>query len=397
MRDEETGSFWQQISGKAVSGPLRGQQLELVRSEELSFGLWRSENPRGLVLTPMAQFTEEYEPKDWEKRMLRARTVVDTRDSGLAPRSLMLGADWQGVSRAYPLERVLVQKLVQDQIGSVPVIVVVGPDRQSVRAFVAKGSDYYRREDGTIMDSTTGSEWNFKGCAVAGPAAGRCLESVPLLKDYWFDWEVVSSANLGVFQIVRVMDEQPEGHQFTMLLQSWQQGDVAALNQLTDLVYGELHQLAEGYLRREQHNLTLQPTALVHEAYLRLAAQNLPDWKSRTHFYGVAAQLMRQVLVDFARKRRADKRGWGSAKVSFDEAFHTADAGDSDLLELNDALEELAKFDERKARIVELRFFGGLTIEETAHVLELSDATVSREQRLAQAWLHRQLGRGGSS
>lgn len=187
MRDEETGSFWQQINGKAVSGPLAGRQLELVKSEELSFGLWRKENPRGSVLLPVAEFEKKYEPKDWEKRMLKARTVVDTGRTGLAPRTLMLGIEWKGVSRAFPLDRVLEQKLVRDHVGAQPVILVVGPDNQSVRAFaVAADVEFYRMDSGQMVDGASGAEWNFQGCR----GNAECLESIPTIKDYWFDWHL---------------------------------------------------------------------------------------------------------------------------------------------------------------------------------------------------------------
>ena len=201
MRDEETGSFWQQISGKAVSGPLAGRQLEPVGSEELSFALWRKENPQGMVLLPVAKFQQEYEPKDWEKRIGRARTVVDTSKTGIAPRTLMLGIELAGQSRAYPLNRVLEQKLVQDQVGGVAIILVVGQDGKSVRAFkreipgIVPEAEFYRKQegasgDGLFVDSATGGEWNFKGCAVSGPGGNRCLTAVATIRDYWFDWHL---------------------------------------------------------------------------------------------------------------------------------------------------------------------------------------------------------------
>jgi hypothetical protein len=197
MRDEETGSFWQQINGRAVSGPMAGKQLELVHCDELSFGLWRAENPRGTVLQPVGEFEKNYEAKDWEKRMLKARTVVDTSKSGIAPRALMLGIEVGGGSKAFPLDRVLQQKLVQDRVGGKAIILVVGPDNLSVRAFlrdldgVVANAEYYRKPDsGLFVDSETGSEWNFQGCAVSGRATGRCLKPIPMIKDYWFDWQL---------------------------------------------------------------------------------------------------------------------------------------------------------------------------------------------------------------
>jgi hypothetical protein len=200
MRDEETGSFWQQISGKAISGPMAGRQLELIHSDELTFGLWKQENPRGAVLLPVAKYAKDYEPKDWEKRIGKAKTVVDTSKTGIAPRELMLGLTVGQASRAYPLERVLSEKLVQDRPGGQPVLLVVGPDNTSVRAFHAavpgesETPDFYRPvepKNGIVMlDSLTGGEWDFRGCAVSGNAQGRCLAPVTMLKDYWFDWQI---------------------------------------------------------------------------------------------------------------------------------------------------------------------------------------------------------------
>jgi hypothetical protein len=205
MRDEETGSYWQQISGKAISGPYAGRQLELIHSDELTFALWRSENPDGTVLRPVDRFASEYEPKDWEKRMQKARTVVDTKGTPFGPRELMIGVEQKEAARAYVLERVLQQKLIQDWVGGVPVIVVVGPDGKSVRVFEARVQphegvpDFYRDADAEkagaagatrpmLTDSVTGSRWTFQGCAVQGPAAGQCLRAIPAIRDYWFDW-----------------------------------------------------------------------------------------------------------------------------------------------------------------------------------------------------------------
>ena len=138
---------------------------------------------------------------------------------------------------------------------------------------------------------------------------------------------------------------------------------------------------------------TLQPTALIHEAYLRLVAQDLPDWQSRAHFFGVAAHLMRQILVDNARKHRSEKRGGGGAKVPLDEALSLSPERSSTVIALDDALKALAQVDERKCKVIELRFFGGLSVDETAQALGISVATVGREQRLAEAWLHREMSR----
>ena len=181
-------------------------------------------------------------------------------------------------------------------------------------------------------------------------------------------------------------------NQVTRLLINWRHGDKAALDDLMPLVYHELRKLASGYLRSERRDHTLQPTALIHEAYLRMIDQDLPEWESRAHFYGVAARLMRQILVDHARGRRATKRGGVQPKVSLDDAppiFTHEDA--TSLLMLDEALTKLAAFDERKSRVVEMRAFGGMSVEDTACALGVSEPTVKRDMRLAQAWLRREL------
>ncbi len=198
MRDEETGTFWQQISGLAVSGPLQGRQLTLVHSDELNFATWKAEQPQGRVLQDVAKYVTQYAKKDWDVRMKRQPTVIDFPEQGMKARDLMLGIQGFGASRAYFYDQVIKEKLVADRVGAEPVILVVGADGQSVRAFRSriKGedgvADFYRLDDGKtgalMMDSKTGSEWNFQGCAIAGKAKGVCLEPVPVLKDYWFDW-----------------------------------------------------------------------------------------------------------------------------------------------------------------------------------------------------------------
>lgn len=179
----------------------------------------------------------------------------------------------------------------------------------------------------------------------------------------------------------------------TSLLSDWKAGRKEALDLLTPVVYDELRRLADHYIRGERQALTLQATAVVHEAWLRLAGQKSPDWESRAHFFGVASRLMRQILVDRARERRAAKRGSGAEKVSLDEALHGSGGSDRDVVALGDALDALAKFDERKCRVIELRFFGGLSLEETAQALDISVATVGREQRVAEAWLHKEMAK----
>jgi RNA polymerase sigma-70 factor (ECF subfamily) len=182
--------------------------------------------------------------------------------------------------------------------------------------------------------------------------------------------------------------------QVTRLLLDLKNGDPAAVDRLVPIVYDELRRLAAHYLRDERAAETLQPTALVHEAYLRLVAQNMPDWESRSHFFGVAAHLMRQILVDHARRHRSQKRGGGQAPVSLDEVVTFAPMKTDDIVALDDALNALAAVDARKSKVIELRFFGGLSIEETARALNVSVGTIGREQRLAEAWLHRELSRG---
>lgn len=181
----------------------------------------------------------------------------------------------------------------------------------------------------------------------------------------------------------------------TQLLAQWSSGDQAALEKLLPLVYGELRRLASAYLRRERSNHTLQSTALVHEAFMRMVHQQDVQWKNRAHFFAIAAQMIRRILVDYARSQHAEKRGSGAVKLALDEAMAVpqSPATDVDLLGLNDALDRLAEMDERQSRIVELRFFAGLSIEETAEVMSLSPASIKREWSTARAWLFREMTR----
>ncbi|MGJ5820290.1 sigma-70 family RNA polymerase sigma factor [Paludibaculum fermentans] len=183
----------------------------------------------------------------------------------------------------------------------------------------------------------------------------------------------------------------PDTAAVTRLLRQWQSGEANALEELTPLVYHELRRIASGFLRREREGHTLQPTALLHEAYLRLVDQRDKDWKSRAHFYGVAAHLMRLILVDYARSKARLKRGGEAQRVEWNEAVSASAARPASLTALDDALSELEKLDPRKGRVVELRYFGGLSVEETAEVLGVSTATIGREQRMAEAWLQRQM------
>jgi RNA polymerase sigma factor (TIGR02999 family) len=181
--------------------------------------------------------------------------------------------------------------------------------------------------------------------------------------------------------------------EITRLLQAWGSGDQTALKELTPLVYQELHRLARHYLGRERQGHTLQTSALVNEAYLRLIEVHQVNWQNRAHFFAISAQLMRQILVDFARARQAQKRGGAASHVALDEALEFSQEKSADLVALDDALTVLADLDARQSRVVELRFFGGLSVEETAEVLQVSTGTVRRDWRLARAWLYRELGK----
>jgi RNA polymerase sigma factor (TIGR02999 family) len=182
----------------------------------------------------------------------------------------------------------------------------------------------------------------------------------------------------------------------TALLNRWREGDTAALGKLLPLVYSEIRRIAARQLRRERPNHTLQPTALVHEVYLKLLDQDRIEWQNRAQFFGVAAQLVRRILVDHARNRRSAKRGAGALMVALDDAVSEAVRRDIDLVKLDDALLALAAKDEQQSRVVELRFFGGLSIEETAAVLRISPSTVKRDWAAAKAWLYRDMSTGVS-
>lgn len=180
-------------------------------------------------------------------------------------------------------------------------------------------------------------------------------------------------------------------HAVTRLLVDWGNGDSQALDKLTPLVYQELKRLASRYLRRERQEHTLQSTALVHEAWLRLIDQKQVHWQNRAQFFGIAAEMIRRILIDHARNRQAVKRGDGAIKLTLDDALATPDRRDLDLVALDDALRDLAKLDSQQSRLVELRFFAGLSVEESAEVLGVSPATVKREWATAKAWLYREL------
>jgi RNA polymerase sigma factor (TIGR02999 family) len=183
------------------------------------------------------------------------------------------------------------------------------------------------------------------------------------------------------------MEAAPDG--VTQLLINWRNGDKAALDQLTPLVYEELRRLARGFMGRERNNHTLQTSALINEAYLKLVDQDETNWQNRAHFFAVAAQIMRHILVDHARSYGYEKRGAGAQRVGLDDVRVFSEERAGELVALDEALTNLATVDPRKSRIVELRFFGGLNIDDTAGVMELSPTTVQREWRAARAWLQR--------
>ncbi len=184
------------------------------------------------------------------------------------------------------------------------------------------------------------------------------------------------------------MQQNPAREDVTELLGQLAKGDDAAAARLIPIVYDELRRLAFAYMRRERKDHTLQPTALVHEAYVKLTEQRAVDWQSRAHFFGIAAQTMRRILVDHARGHLRDKRGGGMVPVPLDEALVFAPEQSSELVRLDASLQRLAKLDPRQSRIVELRFFGGLTVEQTAELLGISPKTVKRDWSMAKAWLH---------
>jgi RNA polymerase sigma factor (TIGR02999 family) len=187
----------------------------------------------------------------------------------------------------------------------------------------------------------------------------------------------------------------PSTNEVTELLLAWSNGEKSALERLAPLVYEELHRLAHHYMSRERPDHTLQTSALVNEAYLRLVDQRRVQCQNRAHFFAISAQLMRQILINHAQSRRCLKRGRGARKVSLDEAIIVSEERGEDVLALDDALNELAKVDPRKSKVVELRFFGGLSVEESAEALDVSPVTIMREWRLARAWLYRELGNEG--
>jgi RNA polymerase sigma-70 factor (ECF subfamily) len=197
--------------------------------------------------------------------------------------------------------------------------------------------------------------------------------------------------NRQVCGVVIVVAPEPDSRPITLLLQEWSRGQDSVLEELTPLVYQELHRLAEGYMCKEGRGHTLQPTALIHEAWLRLVRQGQPNWESRSQFFAFAAHLMRQILVDHARKKRTAKRAGAEKRVPLEESVAIEEHPGVDLILLDAALTRLAEFDQRRARVLELRFFGGLTEEEAARAIGISVATIRRDMRIAEAWLAREL------
>jgi RNA polymerase sigma factor (TIGR02999 family) len=184
---------------------------------------------------------------------------------------------------------------------------------------------------------------------------------------------------------------KPLSHQVTQLLKDWSNGDQGAGDRLMPLVYDELHRMAHRHMRKEHPGHTLQTSALVNEAFVRLVDQTDVEWQNRAHFFGIAAQMMRRILVDYARSRQYVKRGGGAQQVSLDEVLLVSTQRADEVVAVDDALKDLAEFDQRKSQIVELRFFGGLSIEETAELLKVSPGTVMRDWTLAKAWLRKQI------
>jgi hypothetical protein len=204
MRDKETGSWWQQITGKAIYGPLKGASLELVLSDELTFGEWRTESPYGQVLAPITKYVKEYD-RNWEPDVAKLPVVISFPGTELKSRDVVVGLSVNGVARAYPWETLAKQSPILDHINGTPLLLVVGPDAKSFRVFIRRidgrdaefflqaasptnGSVPDQTKEWTLLDTTTASQWNFQGCATAGPAKGKCLDRLPALKDYWFDW-----------------------------------------------------------------------------------------------------------------------------------------------------------------------------------------------------------------
>ena len=199
MRDEETGSWWQQVTGEAIQGPLKGQRLRPVFHDELTFGLWKREQPEGRVLRPNEELAQagKYAPANWEERMNKVPVTTSfALDKSLEPRALVIGLAINGAAKAYPFAAVARQSLILDDVGGVPIFIVVGDDQKSVRAFErsvdGRKLEFFVKPNAvplTLVDAETGSEWDFTGKAIAGSRSGKQLKQVAVLNDYWFDWK----------------------------------------------------------------------------------------------------------------------------------------------------------------------------------------------------------------
>jgi hypothetical protein len=209
MRDEETGSWWQQITGEAIQGPLKGQHLRSVIHDELTFGLWKKENPQGRVLKPdeAIERAGKYAPADWETRMLKVPVATTTLDKTLAPRTLVVGIKVNNAARAYPFEAIVKQSPILDDLGGQPIIIVLGDDKKSVRAFQSTVDghklEFFVKPNVSplrLTDAETGSEWDFTGKAVAGKLTGKQLQKLLALDDYWFDWKTYNP-NTTIYQL----------------------------------------------------------------------------------------------------------------------------------------------------------------------------------------------------
>jgi len=194
MRDRETGTWWQQITGKAIYGPLKGAALELVPSDELTFGEWKAEVSGGKVLAPVARYTKEYDSK-WEPEVAKLPVVISFPGTELKSRDVVVGLEIGGAARAYPWDIAVKQSPIVDHLQGTPLLLAVGPDGKSFRVFISrvdgKETEFFLKsetKDWVLLDTATASEWNFQGCATSGPAQGKCLDRIPALKDYWFDW-----------------------------------------------------------------------------------------------------------------------------------------------------------------------------------------------------------------
>ena len=203
MRDKETGTWWQQITGKAIYGPLKGASLELVPYDELTFGEWKSEVSDGQVLAEVPKYAKEYE-SNWELEILKLPVVISFPGTELKSRDVVVGLDLNGVSRAYPWETFAKQSPIVDRVNGAPLLLVLGPDGKSFRVFISRidgrDAEFFLKadtpeyqenkenKDWALLDTATASQWNFQGCATSGSAMGKCLDRIPALKDYWFDW-----------------------------------------------------------------------------------------------------------------------------------------------------------------------------------------------------------------